>query len=47
MGRNALTNDQKRTICLYKKKNTLIKDKDIGLHFANVFKMDKIAKWIK
>ena len=44
MGRNALTNDQKRTICLYKKNNPLIKDKDIGLHFANVFKMDKIAK---
>jgi hypothetical protein len=44
MGRNALTNDQKRTICLYKKNNPLIKDKDIGLHFANFFKMDKIAK---
>ncbi len=27
-----------------KKNNPLTKDKDIGLHFANVFKMDKILK---
>ena len=26
------------------KKNPLIKDKDIGVHFAKEFKIDKIAK---
>jgi hypothetical protein len=35
--RNALTNDQKRTICLYKLSNPLIKDKEIGNHFSKIF----------
>jgi len=42
--RKAFTNDQKRQICLYKKNNPLFKDKDIGVHFAKIFNVNKIPK---
>jgi len=42
--RNALTNDQKRSICLYKLNNPLIKDKKIGKHFSKIFNVEKIPK---
>ena len=42
--RNELTNDLKRTICLYKKNNPHLKDKDIGNHFAKIFNVEKIAQ---
>ena len=42
--RKAFTNDQKRQICLYKKNNPLFKDKDIGIHFAKLFNVNKIPK---
>ena len=39
--RNAFTNDQKRTICLYKQNNPLIKDKEIGNHFSKILTLKK------
>jgi hypothetical protein len=41
MGRNALTNDQKRTICLYKK-TILLQKKNISDYILQMF-----LKWIK
>jgi hypothetical protein len=41
--RNTLTNDQKRTICLCKQNNPLIKDKEIGNNFSKIFNLEKFG----